>query len=152
MTPPRRLSGDVKIEDPGALRALAPPARLAVVDERSQAFERTSTELAEVTGLTPSAMSYHLRALERWGMVERGEARGDGRERPWRAAGRTLSLDPETVSVAATDVVAGTTLQQLREKFRRWAMVEPSEGKAWRDVTGMSRGYFWLTEEEVAEL
>src|SRR5215475_4228843 len=127
MAPSRRLKGDVTLDDPGALKALAHPARLAVVDELYQGSERTSSELAELTGLTPSAMSYHLRALERWGMVERGDARGDGRERPWRAAGRTLSLDPETVSVAATDVVAGTTLQQLREKFRSWAMVEPSE-------------------------
>jgi DNA-binding transcriptional ArsR family regulator len=148
----KRLEGDVRIDDPAALRALAHPARLTAIDELYQGSERTSSELAELTGLTPSAMSYHLRALERWGMVERGEARGDGRERPWRAAGRTLSLDPETVSAAATDIVAGTTLQHLREEFRRWAMVEPGEGKVWRDVTGISRGYFWLTEDEVAEL
>src|SRR5262245_54270520 len=148
----KRLEGDVRIDDPAALRALAHPARLTVIDELYQGSERTSSELAELTGLTPSAMSYHLRALERWGMVERGETRDDGRERPWRAAGRTLSLDPETVTAAATDVVAGTTLQHLREEFRRWAMVEQGETKGWRDVTGMSRGYFWLTEDEVAEL
>jgi DNA-binding transcriptional ArsR family regulator len=148
----KRLEGDVRIDDPGALRALAHPARLSVIDELYQGVERTSSELAELTGLSPSAMSYHLRALQRWGMVERGEPREDGRERPWRAAGRTLSLDPETVTAAATDVVAGTTLQHLRDEFRRWAMIEQSQGKVWRDVTGMSRGYFWLTEDEVAEL
>jgi DNA-binding transcriptional ArsR family regulator len=148
----KRLEGDVRIDDPGALRALAHPARLTVIDELYQGVERTSSELAELTGLSPSAMSYHLRALQRWGMVERGEPRDDGRERPWRAAGRTLSLDPETVTAAATDVVAGTTLQHLRDEFRRWAMVEQDEGKGWRDVTGMSRGYFWLTEDEAAEL
>jgi len=124
----KRLEGDVRIDDPGALRALAHPARLTVIDELYQGVERTSSELAELTGLSPSAMSYHLRALERWGMVERGEPREDGRERPWRAVGRTLSLDPETVSAAATDVVAGTTLQHLRDEFRRWAMVEQNEG------------------------
>ena len=101
MAPPRRLKGEVKLDDPGALKALAHPARLAVVDELYQGVERTSSELAELTGLSPSAMSYHLRALERWGIVEHGASRGDGRERPWRAAGRTLSLDPETISAAA---------------------------------------------------
>ena len=148
----RRLEGEVRIDDPAALRALAHPARLMVIDELYQGSERTSSELAELTGLTPSAMSYHLRALERWGMVERGESRDDGRERPWRAAGRTLSLDPETVTAAATDVVTATTLQHLRDEFRRWAVVEQSQGKAWRDVTGIGRSYFWLTEEEVEEL
>ena len=148
----RRLKGDIQIDDPGALKALAHPARLAVVDELYQGLERTASELAELTGLTASAMSYHLRALERWGIVERGDEREDGRERPWRAAGRTLSLDPETISSAAADVVAATTLQHLRGLFRRWAAAEPGEPKAWRDVTGMSRGYLWLTEEEAEEL
>ena len=152
MARPRRLSGDIKIDDPGALKALAHPARLAVVDELYQGFERTSSELAELTGLSPSAMSYHLRALERWGIVERGTAREDGRERPWRAAGRTLSLDPETISAGAADVVAATTLQHLRDEFRRWAVAEPQEAKVWRDVAGISRSYMWLTEDEVAAL
>jgi hypothetical protein len=97
-------------------------------------------------------MSYHLRALERWGIVEPGAPREDGRERPWRAAGRTLKFDPETISTAAVDVVAGTTLQHLRDEFRRWAAVEESEPKAWRDVAGVSRAYLWLTEEEAGEL
>src|SRR3954462_6178905 len=90
--PPRRLTGDIKLDDPGALKALAHPARLAVVDELYQGTERTSSELAELTSLSPSAMSYHLRALEKWGIVERGDEREDGRERPWRAAGRSLSF------------------------------------------------------------
>ena len=150
MSSPRRLKGDVKLEDPGALRALAHPARLAVVDELFQGVERTSSELAELTGLSASAMSYHLRALERWGIVEHGAAREDGRERPWRAAGRTLRFDPETVSTAAVDVVAGTTFQHLRDEFRRWATIEQTEPKAWRDLAGVSRAYLWLTEDEAA--
>jgi DNA-binding transcriptional ArsR family regulator len=148
MAPPRRLSGEVNLDDPGALRALAHPARLAVVDELYQGVERTSSELAELTGLSPSAMSYHLRSLERWGVVERGAPREDGRERPWRAVGRTLRLDPETISTAVVDVVAGTTFQHLRDQFRRWATVEQGETKAWRDVAGVSRVYLWLTEDE----
>ena len=152
MAPPRRLTGDVKLDDPGALRALAHPARLAVVDELYQGLERTSSELAELTGLSPSAMSYHLRALERWGIVEPGDARGDGRERPWRAAGRTLILDPETISAAAADVAAATTFRHLRDEFRRWALVEQEQGMTWRDVAGISRSYLWLTEDEVSAL
>ena len=71
----RGRSDEVRLRDPDALRALAHPARLLVVDELYQGNERTSSELAELTGLSPSAMSYHLRALERWGIVERGEPR-----------------------------------------------------------------------------
>jgi DNA-binding transcriptional ArsR family regulator len=157
---PRRRppSGEVRLEDPGALRALAHPARLTVVDELYQGFERTASELAELTGLSPSAMSYHLRALERWGVVERAEAREDGRERPWRAAGRSLSLvsDASPSGAAAKDVIAGGYLQQLRDEFRRWSLVEERESEEWREAAGLRRSFLWLSAAEaeafVAEL
>ena len=103
MAPPRRLKGDVKLDDPGALKALAHPARLAVVDELYQGNERTASELAELTGLSPSAMSYHLRALERWGIVEHAAEREDGRERPWRAAGSRRPTNPLNASQRPLD-------------------------------------------------
>jgi DNA-binding transcriptional ArsR family regulator len=152
MPPPRKPTGDVTIDDPGAVRALAHRARLTIVDELYQGLERTASELAELTGLSASAMSYHLRALERWGIVERGDPRDDARERPWRASGRTLRLTSDPASAAAADVIAGVSLQQLRDAFRRWALAEPREGKAWRDAAGMSRTFLWLTEDEVAAL
>lgn len=149
-----RLSGEVQLRDPGALRALAHPARLTVVDELYQGVERTASELAELTQLTPSAMSYHLRALERWGIVERAEGRGDARERPWRATGRSLSWrsDRSDSETAAKDVIAGGYLQQLRDEFRRWWLVEEREAEEWRGVTRMSRSFLWLTAAEAREL
>jgi DNA-binding transcriptional ArsR family regulator len=150
----KRLSGDVRLRDPGALRALAHPARLIVVDELYQGHERTASELATITELSPSAMSYHLHALERWGIVERAEARGDGRERPWRAAGRSLSWtgDLSGAATATQDVIAGGYLEQLREAFRRWALVESGENEAWREVAGLHRSFLWLTDEEAQAL
>jgi DNA-binding transcriptional ArsR family regulator len=140
----------VRLEDPGALRALAHPARLLVVDELYQGSERTASELATITGLTPSAMSYHLRALERWGILERGDAREDGRERPWRAAGRSVTWAAETSGAAAgaQDVIAGGIFEQLRDAFRRWTAVEPAESGIWREVASLNRSFMWLTDEE----
>ena len=147
---PGQPSGDVRLRDPGALRALAHPARLQVVDELYQGSERTASELAALTELTPSAMSYHLRALERWGIVERAEPREDGRQRPWRAAGKSLSWgsDMSVAAAAAQDVTAGGYLNQLRDEFRRWSVVEPNESDAWRRVAGLGRSFLWLTAEE----
>ena len=141
---------EVRITDPSALRALAHPARLTVVDELYQGKERTASELAELTGLTPSAMSYHLRALERWGIVERAEARGDGRERPWRAPGRSLSLDSgdSKSAAAATDMIIGGYLQHLREELRRWSLAEGGEDEVWREIAGGRRSYLWLSRDE----
>jgi DNA-binding transcriptional ArsR family regulator len=150
----RRPSGEVRLRDPGALRALAHPARLMVVDELYQGHERTASELARITDLSPSAMSYHLHALERWGIIERAEARGDGRERPWRALGRSLRWDSDmsVAAAAAQDVIAGGYLEQLRDAFRRWTLVEPGEGEVWREVAGLGRSFLWLTDEEAKAL
>ncbi|MFJ3958352.1 MarR family transcriptional regulator [Arthrobacter sp. NPDC090010] len=83
----------VEISDPKAIRALAHAARLAAIsDLYSSQVSRTATELAAVTGLTPSAMSYHLRALQKWGMVEPAESDGDARERRWKAAGTDFTI------------------------------------------------------------
>jgi DNA-binding transcriptional ArsR family regulator len=151
---PRRTrpADDVRVDEPGALRALAHPARLIAVDELYQGVERTASELAELAGLTPSAMSYHLRAPERWGIIERGEARADGRERPWRASGRGLSVtsDASPSGVAAADLIVGGYLQQLRDEFRRWALVEGDEKETWREIAGGRRSFLWLKEEEAA--
>ncbi|HET7855271.1 MAG TPA: metalloregulator ArsR/SmtB family transcription factor [Gaiellaceae bacterium] len=140
----------MRLRDPGALRALAHPARLLIVDELYQGPERTASELAKIADLSPSAMSYHLHALERWGIVVRGDARQDGRERPWRAAGRSLSWasDMSVAAAAAQDVIAGGYLEQLRELFRRWSLVEDAEPDTWREIAGLSRSFLWLTEEE----
>jgi DNA-binding transcriptional ArsR family regulator len=146
----RRPTGEVRLEDPGALRALAHPARLRVVDELYQGSERTASELAEITGLTPSAMSYHLRALERWGIVERGDAREDGRERPWRAAGRSVTWAAEMslAAAASQEVIAAEVFEQLRDAFRRWSAVEPAQSGLWREVASLNRSFMWLTDEE----
>jgi DNA-binding transcriptional ArsR family regulator len=149
----RRPTDDVRLEDPGALRALAHPARLRVVDELYQGSERTASELAKITGLTPSAMSYHLRALERWGIVERGDARQDGRERPWRAAGRSVTWAAEmsVAAAASQELIAAEVFEQLRDAFRRWSAVEPAESGLWREVASLNRSFMWLTDEEAQE-
>ncbi|HEX9228601.1 MAG TPA: winged helix-turn-helix domain-containing protein, partial [Arthrobacter sp.] len=78
----QRREKKVEITDPKAIRALAHAARLEVISELySTQVSRTATELAAQTGLTPSAMSYHLRALQKWGIVVPAATAGDARER-----------------------------------------------------------------------
>src|SRR5215469_12062574 len=74
------------ITDPRMLRALAHPARIAILQHLALDGPATATGCAEVAGLSPSACSYHLRALARFGFVEEEPASAaDGRHRPWRA-------------------------------------------------------------------
>lgn len=146
---PRRV-----LTDPAAIKALAHPARLTVLEALGEGEELTATECAQVAGISPSAMSYHLRALEKWGFVERADASADGRERPWRATSSGWSVDavPDQVAATAADAVAGTSLGQVRAELGRWFERERGEPKVWRDLAGMQNRRLWLTAEEATEL
>src|SRR5947199_8496759 len=91
----------VRLRDPATMRALAHPARLAIIGHLSGGRTATATECAEIVGLSPSATSYHLRALAKVGLVREAPGRGDGRERLWMSAmdayyvAEEQAVDPE---------------------------------------------------------
>lgn len=141
----------VKITDPAAIRALAHPARLAVIEELYAGRQLTATECADIAGLSPSAMSYHLRSLEKAGIVERADATGDGRERPWRAAGGYLSVETDS------DLVEGATLgalvlNRLTEQFNAWLARRPQESTEWRDAAIVTSGKMRVSAAELDAL
>ena len=58
------------LHDPRDIRALAHPARMAIIDALASGDELTATECAALTGLSPSATAYHLKLLERYHLAE----------------------------------------------------------------------------------
>ena len=145
----------VKLTDPRAIRALAHPARLAVIDELYSGRELTATECAEIAGLSPSAMSYHLRSLEKAGIVERVESSRDARERPWRAAGSYLQVDSTSGGageLAASAALGSTVLRRTVELFDNYLARRSSEPPEWLDAVEASYGQVWLTAAEAKEL
>ncbi|GAA0579821.1 helix-turn-helix domain-containing protein [Kribbella sandramycini] len=137
------------LTDPRAIRALAHPARQVIIDELYSGRVLTATECAELAGLTPSATSYHLRALERWGIVERAEASGDGRERPWRALGSGLQIASQSTTAGrlASQAMMRSNVDQVLERFE-----ELPADDDWYSLSVMNRSRLWLTREETAEL
>src|SRR3989442_5714240 len=75
----------LELTDPKVMRALAHPARTAILNLLQEQGSATATECAEAVGESPSACSYHLRQLAAYGFVEQVPSE-DGRERRWRAA------------------------------------------------------------------
>ncbi|MET3810178.1 winged helix-turn-helix domain-containing protein [Arthrobacter sp. UYEF3] len=112
----------VEITDPKAIRALAHAARLEVISELySTQVSRTATELAAQTGLTPSAMSYHLRALQKWGMVVPAATAGDARERRWKAAGTDFTIHSGGGGASPEFAVLDLELDAYRRRVRAYA-------------------------------
>jgi len=112
----------VEITDPKAIRALAHAARLEVISELySTQVSRTATELAALTGLTPSAMSYHLRALQKWGIVVPAATTGDARERRWKAAGTDFSINSGGGVASPEFAVLDLELEAFRRRVNAYA-------------------------------
>lgn len=82
------------LTDPAVLESLAHPVRLDVLNHLMSDGPATASVCARAVGDTPSNCSYHLRVLERHGLVASGES-ADGRERPWRATITGFDIDGE---------------------------------------------------------
>src|SRR5215510_7400059 len=93
-----------ELTDPKAMRALAHPVRLALLEALTDAGALTATEAGEIVKESPANASFHLRQLAKYGYVEEAEG-GTGRRRPWKrkALGMRFSevhKDPETEAAA----------------------------------------------------
>lgn len=144
---------EVVLRDPRQIRALAHPARLTALDVLAGGEPATATAIATAAGVTPSAMSYHLRALERFGLVRRGEST-DGRERPWLMTGRSMRVESDSplASAAAETALAEATLDRDRAVFRDFLAREASESPEWREAATIATGSSWMTVEEAREV
>jgi DNA-binding transcriptional ArsR family regulator len=143
------------ITDPQVMRALAHPARLAIMEELgTSGAALTATEAAEVAGLSPSATSYHLRALARYGLVEEAPSRGDARERVWRSTVHSWQVDPgvavDPETQAAEGALVDAYLSREVDRIRGWLARVADEPPEWASVALMSESTLLLTAEELA--
>jgi DNA-binding transcriptional ArsR family regulator len=152
----RAAPAQLTISDPQVMRALAHPARFAILQFLRTDRSATATECAEVVGLTPSATSYHLRALAKAGLIEEAPSRGDGRERVWRGLAGGFSIDADRdasdeVLAAQRDAVRAFMAHNDAEVLRWFEQVrrEPDE---WYDTTVFRRAHITLTAAELKEL
>jgi DNA-binding transcriptional ArsR family regulator len=152
--PEQQQDDRIVLSDPRAIRALAHPARLAIMEALLPGDELTATECASLTGLSPSATSYHLKALERWGIVAAGRPRADGRDRPWRARGSSIEVSSELSqgTELAEIAVLGVFLDRNRALAAEFLAQQPGEPAQWRHTMELANGDYWLTAEEVAEI
>ncbi|MCX4903278.1 winged helix-turn-helix domain-containing protein [Streptomyces sp. NBC_00878] len=87
--------------DTAALRVLAHPMRLALLNRLRRQGPATVRQLATHFALDSGAASYHLRRLAAGGLIEEDTERGTRRDRWWRARHRISTHDPSTSPDAA---------------------------------------------------
>jgi DNA-binding transcriptional ArsR family regulator len=147
----------VRLTDPKMMRALAHPARIAIWSHIGLRGSVTATECAQVAGLSPSACSYHLRTLAKYGFIEEDRAAAaNGRERPWRARLLALTLEDRPDSSAAERVAGRLLVENMRdssEEVRARYLDRQSEYPAdWRSAAGETFSAAHVTPDELNEL
>ena len=144
--------------DAAALKGLAHPLRVDILDSLTMAGPATASLLAERLSESSGATSYHLRQLARHGYVEDDPERGTGRERWWRVV-------PGGVTLAATEMrgdrgAMESTLMVARQFADQRArhidnflrLGESTLGSEWVDSSVLSSATIELTQQEMADL
>lgn len=143
------------VSDPGAIRALAHPLRLRLLQALAVRITATATELADDLDESPSNCSFHLRKLAEFGYIDRADD-ATGRDKPWRLSDPTQNLlpDPEDSDALEASRATGAAIFEwdiatlragrARRNPPEWAgttlqsgstlIVTPAEAKALNDA------------------
>ncbi len=100
------------VTDPVALRALAHPLRLRLLQLlRDRRGSATGAELAQATGESTASVSYHLSVLHQHGFVEPDPEPGPTkRHKPWRTTYETMRITTGAPGERPLDGVGGPVL------------------------------------------
>jgi hypothetical protein len=148
------VQAESTLSDPKAMRALAHPVRMALLELLGVMGTVTATQASEVLGESPANCAFHLRTLAKYGFV-REAGGGRGRERPWTAAQRSISIssaDQEDPRAAlAADALGHAYLERWMDRARRAFAATPRESD-WQHAQQWSRGGRFLTPEEAVQV
>ena len=140
-----------------ALRALAHPLRVELMNELSDFGPATASMLAERLGESSGATSYHLRQLAKHDIIVEDTERGSGRERWWRMApgGVTIGSAETLATPAGREASELISLGWQQNNERRLASFLrrglDTFGFDWMQSSTLSTSHQELTREQLAE-
>lgn len=141
-----------------ALRALAHPLRVEIMNELSDFGPATASMLAERLNESSGSTSYHLRQLAKHDIIVEDTERGSGRERWWRMAPGGVTIgSPETLDTPAgreANELVSLGWQQNNERrltaFLRRGL--DTFGFEWMESSTLSTSHLEVTREQLLEL
>ncbi|MEV0808464.1 helix-turn-helix domain-containing protein [Micromonospora sp. NPDC050200] len=142
------------ITDPQALRAIAHPLRLRILEAVALHGPLTATQVADHVGESPANCSWHLRQLAKYGFIAEAGG-GTGRQRPWRLVtdGHRWGDGEESPELArAGDAAAQVLLDLEYRALHAWMAARRQESPAWRDAGFINQFLSWYTAEELGAL
>jgi hypothetical protein len=147
-----RVQPSREITDPKAMRALAHPVRLAILDAMRNEGALTATRAAELLNQTPGNMSWHLQTLAKYGFIVEAEG-AKGRSRPWKIAPGTNRFSPSEGVPGSLDAIEHlviTVLARSFEQLQEWWRQHKDFGDAWFNASFVKEDTSFLTSAELA--
>jgi DNA-binding transcriptional ArsR family regulator len=145
----------LEVRDARAMRALAHPARLTILELLHAEGTANATECGRALGSSPQAASYHLRALAKWGFIERA-ASDDGRETRWGLVAKAITFEHDGSDSPAFRSAAKLLGKRVLERDDRYVAeyiaAEEEFEREWRKVATFSSGSVFVTAEELGRL
>jgi DNA-binding transcriptional ArsR family regulator len=142
------------ITDARAMRALAHPLRVALLEAMRRDGEITATRAAELLGESPGNMSWHLQTLAKYGFVEE-TGDGRGRSRPWRLTSDSRSFETSMTDpdeAAAGEALERTFMDRTYDQVREWWSRRLTYPVKWRRAAFMADSVSYLTAAELAAM
>jgi DNA-binding transcriptional ArsR family regulator len=144
----------VEMTEPSAIRALAHPARMAILAYLDEG-PATATECSTAADESPSACSYHLRTLARLGFVEQVPS-DDGRERRWQLKihGHGIPKSAQdSPKVRAAARIWGRQWVAIEQRIlAQYLATEAKEPADWQKATTFYSFEAYLTPEELIKV
>jgi DNA-binding transcriptional ArsR family regulator len=140
-----------ELTDPLAMRAMAHPVRLALMEALNHHGALTATQAAERVGESPSNCSFHLRQLAKYGFVEEAEG-GTGRQRPWQVVNvgmRFTDVQEDADAAMAAGALARVVQERWLSRARAGMEQRSHLPEEWRAVTGSDQMTLYVTPEEM---
>src|ERR1700726_709335 len=106
----------VTLTDARAMRAVAHPVRMALIELFGYHETLTATQASDLLGESPANCAFHLRTLAKYGFV-REAGGGKGRERPWVRAHRSINLSTEGQADYQAELAARTLSAAFGERM-----------------------------------
>ncbi|GMA30159.1 winged helix-turn-helix domain-containing protein [Litorihabitans aurantiacus] len=149
----KTVPADPPTMGPGALKAFAHPLRMAMYSHLQNEGPATASGLGRALGESSGQTSYHLRQLERHGLVEDDPGHSGGRERWWRAVGfsmESLDLLRDPATSGSARVVLAQTVAERTAALTSWAASLDLDDEAWTGALTSTTAV--LTASEFAEI
>ena len=143
------------VTDPQVLRALAHPLRSRLLGMLRLDGPSTSSRLAERVGESSGVTSYHLRQLEKFGLVAELPEQGTRRERWWQAQHLVTNWEPDELvdqpgGREANEQMQRMQVEVLGRELRAW--LDTEQPREWPAAAGLSDYVLHLTPEQTRQL